>query len=371
MFEKIYVAAASGTESVVKKELARMGYEPGGADYGLIPVAGGIPDAVKLNMALRTATRVYSVIAEGYADDFDSLYEFVRSVPFEDFLPSDARADVNARSHKSALFALSAVQRVVKRALCDRMGGTMSESGKTYQIRCVINENRAMLLLDTSGDSLHKRGYRTYVGDAPIRETLAAAMLLLAGYRGEVLIDPFCGSGTIPIEAALIATETAPGLNRAFKFEDYDVFDPRTVNEVRESLRALVKTDFKPEICGYDINPKACLAANRHLIAAGLGGKVHFQCRDAGELSSRFSAGHIVTNPPYGIRLGGNNGELTKLYNDFGKRYADMPGFTLGIITAYPFFEKDFGTRADKKRKLYNSEIESVYYIFNARNKAR
>ncbi len=370
MFEKIYVAAASGTESVVKKELTRMGYGPGGADYGLIPVTGGIEDAVKLNMALRSATRVYSLIAEGYADNFDALYELVRAVPFEDFLPRDAAVNVDAASHRSALFALSAIQRVVKRALCDRMGGTMAESGKTYYLRCVINENRALLLLDTTGESLHKRGYRTYVGDAPIRETLAAAMLLLAGYRGGVLIDPFCGSGTIPIEAAMIATDTAPGLNRAFAFENYDVFPSETIKNVRESLIAAVKTDFKPEICGYDVNPKACELANRHLIKAGLGGKVHFQRRDAGELSSRFSAGHIVTNPPYGIRLG-KSGELKSLYGNLGERYADMRGFTLGVITAYPFFEKDFGMRADRKRKLYNSEIESVYYIFNAPNKAR
>ena len=356
MFTKIYVAAASGTESVVKKELTRMGYGPGGADYGLIPVTGGIEDAVKLNMALRSATRVYSLIAEGYADNFDALYELVRAVPFEDFLPSDARVVVNAKSHRSALFALSAIQRVVKRALCDRMGGTMAESGKTYYLRCVINENRALLLLDTTGESLHKRGYRTYVGDAPIRETLAAAMLLLAGYRGGVLIDPFSGSGTIPIEAAMIATDTAPGLNRAFAFENYDVFPSETIKNVRESLIAAVKTDFKPEICGYDVNPKACELANRHLIKAGLGGKVHFQRR--------------VTNPPYGIRLG-KSGELKSLYRNLGERYADMRGFTLGVITAYPFFEKDFGMRADRKRKLYNSEIESVYYIFNAPNKAR
>ena len=370
MFDKFYVAAASGVESVVKKELTRLNYEPGGAEYGLIPVTGGIPDAVKLNMALRTANRVYMCVAEGMCDTFDALYEFVRAVPFEDFLPSDARVVVNAKSHRSALFALSAVQRVVKRAVCDRMGGTMSESGTTYPLLCVLNENRALLMLDTTGESLHKRGYRTYVGDAPIRETLAAALLLLAGYRGGVLIDPFSGSGTIPIEAAMIATDTAPGLNRAFAFENFGMFSAKTVRDVRESLTAEIKTDAKPEICGYDIDPKACETALRHLSAAGLEGKVHFQRRDVKELSSRFNSGHIVTNPPYGIRLGTDK-ELKKLYRCLSERYAAMRGFTLGVITAYPFFEKDFGRRPDRKRKLYNSEIESVYYIFNAQNKAR
>ena len=195
MFDRFYVAAASGVESVVKKELIRMRYAPGSAEYGLVPVKGGAECAAELNMRLRTAGRVYFTISEGVAETFDELYELVAGIPFKDFLPRDARVTVDARSHKSKLFALSAVQSVTKRAVAANMGGSMSETGERYRFLVSIDDDNAKILLDTSGEPLHKRGYRTYVGAAPLAETLAAAMLILAGYNGGVLIDPFSGSG--------------------------------------------------------------------------------------------------------------------------------------------------------------------------------
>lgn len=361
MFDKFYVAAASGVESVVKKELIRMRYTPGSAEYGLVPVKGGAECAAELNMRLRTAGRVYFTISEGVAETFDELYELVAGIPFKDFLPRDARVTVDARSHKSKLFALSAVQSVTKRAVAANMGGSMSETGERYRFLVSIDDDNAKILLDTSGEPLHKRGYRMYVGAAPLAETLAAAMLILAGYNGGVLIDPFSGSGTIPIEAALIATNTAPGLNRSFSFERYPLFSSANAEKVRERLSSEI-VDVTPDICGYDIDPEAVRLAIKHLAAAGLKGKVHFQCRDVKELSSRFSSGHVVTNPPYGVRLG-NERELFKLYKTFGTALKAMPGFTAGILTAYPFAEKAMGIAADKRRKLYNASLECNFLL--------
>ena len=255
-FENLYIAAASGLEAVVKRELINAGFEPGGAVYGKIPVNGNLRDAAYLNLSLRTANRVYLCLTKGEANSFDDVYEQVKKLPFKDFLPRDARITVNASSHKSKLYALSALQRVTKRAICDAMGGSLSETGATYSFTLDISDDVMHLLLDTSGEALHKRGYRKLVGAAPLSETTAAAMLLLTGYKGGVLADPFAGSGTIPIEAALMATNTAPGLKRSFAFENFPFFGADTTRLLREELSHEISS-VRPDIAGYDIDPSA------------------------------------------------------------------------------------------------------------------
>ena len=348
-------------EAVVKRELIKQGFEPGGASYGRIPFKGGLTDAARLNMTLRTANRVYLDLTSCKAETFDDVYDAIRALPFSDFIPHDAKIIVNASSHRSKLFALSALQKVAKRAVADAMGGTLPETGETYRFTADVSDDVLNFMMDTSGDALHKRGYRKMVGEAPLSETLAAALLLLTGYRGGVLIDPFCGSGTIPVEAALIATNTAPGLKRTFAFENYPVFDGKITRELREELTAKI-ADVKPDIAGYDVNPSAVSMAEAHLKAAGLSGKVHFQLRPVSELSSRFKSGHVVTNPPYGIRLGDGE-ELKKIYAELAAGKKRLPGFTFGIISAYPGLERALG-KADKRRKLYNAEIETTFYSY-------
>ena len=348
-------------EAVVKRELIKSGFDPGGAVYGRIPFKGGLSDAVRLNMTLRTANRVYLCITRGAAVTFDELYDLVRAVRFSDFIPDNAKIVVNASSHKSKLFALSALQKVTKRAVADAMGGRLSETGETYRFTVDVSDDNMTLLLDTSGDALHKRGYRKLMGEAPLSETLAAALLMLTGYKGGVMLDPFCGSGTLPIEAALIATNTAPGLKRRFSFENYPIFPEQITERIREELTSEI-TDVKPDIAGYDINPSAVSMAEAHLKAAGLEGKVHFQVRPVSQLRSRFKFGHVVTNPPYGVRLGKDE-ELKKLYSELAAAKKALPGFTFGIISAYPAVERIMG-KADKRRKLYNAEIETTFYSY-------
>lgn len=360
-FEKIYVTAASGLEAVVKRELLRAGLEPGGAVYGRIPVGGTLKDAVLLNLSLRTANRIYLCLTSGRADTFDDVYDRIRRLPLADFIPHDAAIVVNAASHKSKLFALSALQKIAKRAVCDTMGGSLPETGDVYRFTVDVSDDNMSFLLDTTGEALHKRGYRKLMGEAPLSETLAAALLMLTGYRGGVLIDPFCGSGTIPIEAALIATDTAPGLTRGFAFENYPFFPEGLIKDLRAELTGKIR-DVRPDIAGYDINPSAVSMAEAHLKAAGLSGKVHFQARPVSELSSRFKTGHVVTNPPYGVRLGSGE-ELKKIYSELAAGRERMPGFTFGIISAYPGLERIFG-KADKRRKLYNAEIETTFYSY-------
>lgn len=367
-FENLYIAAASGLEAVVKRELINAGFEPGGAIYGKIPVNGNLRDAAYLNLSLRTANRVYLCLAKGEANSFDDVYEQVKKLPFKDFLPRDARITVNASSHKSKLYALSALQRVTKRAICDAMGGSLSETGATYSFTLDISDDVMHLLLDTSGEALHKRGYRKLVGAAPLSETTAAAMLLLTGYKGGVLADPFAGSGTIPIEAALMATNTAPGLKRSFAFENFPFFGADTTRLLREELSHEISS-VRPDIAGYDIDPSAVSMANAHLKAAGLSGKVHFQVRPVSELNSRFRSGHVVTNPPYGKRLGTGD-ELKKLYLELKEAKGRLPGFTFGIISAYPAVERLLG-KADRRRKLYNAELETTFYSYFPKLKIR
>lgn len=366
---KLIASSASGVEAITKRELTDMGYEVGGAYYGRIPFEGDFRDLAKVNVTLRTANRIFVELFSFHAETFDELYDGLSLCKFEKLCPRDARIVVNAKSLSSKLFALSSIQSISKKAivtrLCDRYAlPFLNENGATYAFEIFIENDEVKVLLDTSGQGLHKRGYRNFVGEAPIRETLAASIINLSVWNKErALIDPFCGSGTIPIESALIATNTAPGINRAFAFEEFQGINKKIIEEVREEARANVNRDIKLRINAFDINPKAIKIAQKHAQNAGVSEYIHFQTADMRDLSSRYQYGVIITNPPYGERLMKEN-ELRVLYKDFGKVFRSLNEWSAYVITSYPDFERCFGRKADKTRKLYNSELECVLYRY-------
>lgn len=359
---ELSVTSASGIEAVTKRELEGLGYAPGGATYGRISFEGDYRDMARANVMLRTANRVFINIARFHAETFDELFDGIKNIPWQSIIPKNARVIVNAKSFKSKLYALSSIQKITKKAIVTAMG-SLFESGGTYTIEVVVNEDDVLVALDTSGTALHKRGYRTYVGEAPLRETLASAIILLSIWKWDrPFVDPFCGSGTLPIEAALIATNTAPGLNRNFAFENF-IKAPEVITSVKEEARDNIVLDRDLRISGFDINKDAISLALRHARNAGVDNKIHLQVADMRTLSSRFSHGVIVTNPPYGERLLGEK-ELQTLYRDFGKVYRSLDDWSAYVITSYDNFERYFGARADKTRKLYNSELECKLYRY-------
>ena len=367
----IEVSSASGIEAVTKRELTSLGYAPGGAEAGRILFDGDYTDVIRANMFLRTAGRVRILLGEFDAEDFDTLFESVRAIDWKEILPKDAKIVVTAKSIKSTLFALSSIQSISKKAivtaLCNHYGiSKLSEDGAEYSIEVAINLNHARVTLDTSGAGLHKRGYRTWLGEAPIRETLASAIIQLSVWNPDrPLIDPFCGSGTIPIEASLIGLNIAPGMNRNFACESF-TNAPSVRDIVQNEAEQLVNRDREIRISGFDINPEAIKLALRHAEKAGVRDKIHLQVGDMRNLSSRFSHGVIITNPPYGERLLKED-DLKELYRDFGKVYGNLDEWCAYVITSYLPFEKYFGRKATKTRKLYNSELECNLFQYLAK----
>lgn len=365
----IEVAVASGIEAVVKRELLRLGYEPSGANLGRIEFEGTFEDVLRANVFLRSANRVRIELSKFKAQTFDELFDGIFAMRWQDVLTKDAKIVVDAKSVKSKLFALSAVQSIVKKAIISKLSTvyncSFNESGAAYCIEAAIVDDVVTVTLDTSGEGLHKRGYRTYLGDAPIRETLAAAMIQLSVWNPDrPLIDPFCGSGTIPVEASFIGLDIAPGMNRNFACEQF-ANAPKVREKVQEEALQRIKRDRQLHISGFDINKDAIKLAFKHAERAGVKDNIHFQVQDMRDLSSKYAHGVIITNPPYGERLMKED-ELKALYRDFGKVTAKLDEWCVYAITSYRAFEKYFGRRADKVRKLYNSELECNFYQYLA-----
>ncbi len=364
----IEVAVASGIEAVCKRELLRLGYNPSGANYGRIEFEGDYKDVLRANVFLRTANRVRIVLAKFKAETFDDLFDGIFAMRWQDIVTRDSRIIVNAKSQSSKLFALRSIQSITKKAIISKLastlGGSFDESGAVYDVEVSLCGDVATVTLDTSGEGLHKRGYRTYLGDAPIRETLAAAMIELSVWNPDrAFIDPFCGSGTIPIEAALIGLNIAPCMNRNFACESF-----KNAPNVRELVQQEAQDSIRDRvlhISGFDINKDAIKLAQKHAERAGVKDKIHLQVGDMRNVSSRFSHGVIVTNPPYGERLM-DEAELKILYRDFGAMTRKLDEWCVYAITSYTAFEKYFGARADKVRKLYNSELECNFYQYLA-----
>lgn len=358
----IEAAAASGTEAALKRELVALGYEPSGAEYGRIRFAGDMRDAARANVFLRTAGRVRIELARFPARSFDELYDGVRALPWRDIMGAHAALTVTARSIHSALFSLPGIQRVTKKAAADSLTAayglrTLPEDGVRYSVEAGIADDVLTLALDTSGEGLHKRGYRTLVGAAPIRETLAASIIAMSFWRPDrAFADPFTGSGTFPIEAAMIAAGMAPGENRHFAFERFE-FAPPVLRDVLEEARAGHVPSPKADIVASDISADAIKMAGLHAKKAGVDGLIRFSVADAADFVSDRSHGVLFANPPYGERLMGRR-ELEEMCRGFGRAFSALDEWSAFVITSMRSFEKYFGRKADKKRTLYNSEIE-------------
>ena len=368
---EITVTCASGIEKVLKSELARLGYEDVPAINGSLTFSGDLNAVAKCNINLRTADRVYIKIAHFMAEDFDCLYDGCKSVRWEDFLPFDAKILVNGKSVKSKLFALSSCQSIIKKSIVDRLcekykTKRLNENGADYSIEFSIFKDEVTLLLNTSGSGLHKRGYRDLVGIAPIKETLASGLLLLSDfYHKNPFADPFCGSGTLAVEAGLIALNIAPGIFRSFAFNNWLNFDKKIYELMLEEARGKEQRDRKVSIYGSDIDPKAIKLAKRHAERAGLKDIINFNVSDVKNFDISEKCGTIVTNPPYGERVYDKE-EAEECYRNLGEVYKTLDKWSLFVITSAKNFEKQFGKRADRERKLFNSNKECRYYYYYA-----
>lgn len=365
---EICVTSASGVEAVTKRELYKIiGKEDLSAINGRIKFEGDESDVAKCNLNLRTGNRVEIVLGGFKAETFDDLFDGVKSIPFEEYIDRDGKIIVSAKSVQSKLFAYSAIQSVSKKAICERLCkkygvNELNESGARYKIEVAALKDYVTVTLDTSGDGLHRRGYRGLVGEAPLKETLAAALVELSVWnKTRPFADLFCGTGTIPIEACMIALNIPAGLNRSFDFQNWKCFDKKIFDRAAEEAKANIVTDADLRISGFDIDDKQLKLARKHAELAGVDKYIHFQRADMRDFSSRFSHGVIISNPPYGERLSDRK-EVEKLYRDYGKKVALLDDWCAYTLTPVDDFERLFGKKADKKRKIYNGKIECCYY---------
>ncbi len=369
---EITVTAASGVEGVTKRELKRLGLEEPRAVGGAMTFAGDETMIARCNMFLRTADRVYLGVGRFRAETFDQLFDGIYSLPWEAFLPADALVTADGKSVKSKLFALSACQSIVKKAIVSRLEkayrrSDFPETGARYMVEFSILKDVVSVRLNTSGAGLHKRGYRDLVGRAPLKETLAAAMVLLSDfYYLRPFADPFCGSGTIVIEAARIALNVASGIGRDFDFRHWDFFDPSAYARAAEEARDGECRSRKLSFFGSDIDPRAVRLARRHAERAGVGNAVRFDTADVRDFKSALPEGVVVTNPPYGERLLDVK-EAQALYRVLGTAWRGLDNWSAFVLTSAPAFEYHFGRKADKNRKLYNSNKECRYYMYYRR----
>ena len=369
---ELAVPTLFGLEGLCADELRRLGLSDVRAENGRVLCAARPADIPRVNLNLRTGERVLVLLGSFPAGDFDALFEGVRALPWEDFLPRDAAFPVKGHCLNSALHAVPACQSIVKKAVAARLGARygleqLPETGSLYQIQFAIMKDTASLYLDTTGAGLHKRGYRAVGVVAPLRETLAAAMVLLARYRGrDPFCDPFCGSGTIAIEAALIAKNRAPGLDRSFSAQKWGFVPASAWMEAADE--AMDKEfDGEYDIWGGDIDPKAVAIARSNAEKAGVEDLVRFEVADALSFRRETPYGRIVTNPPYGERIMEKR-EAEELYRGFGRAFRALPdGWTLSLLSSHTEFERTFGRNADRKRKLYNGMLKCDLFLYGKR----
>ena len=360
-----------GLESVLSSEIRRMGGENVQVTDGRVTFDGDENLIARANIGLRTAERVQLVLGRFEARSFEELFQGTRAIPWEQYIPRDGKFWVaKASSIKSRLFSPSDIQSIMKKAMVERMKGAYGitwfpEDGASYPLRVFLYKDVVTVAMDTSGDSLHKRGYRTLTSKAPITETLAAALLMLTPWKPDrILVDPFCGSGTFPIEAAMMAANMAPGMNREFLAEDWKNLIPKKCwYEAMDEANDLVKNDISVDIQGYDIDGEIVRAARANAAAAGVDHLIHFQQRPVSQLSHPKKYGFLITNPPYGERIEDKK-NLPELYKTIGERFAALDSWSAYIITAYEDTERYFGRKADKNRKIYNGMMKTYLYQY-------
>lgn len=360
-----------GLEAVLKKEILDLGYEISLVEDGRVTFIGDDEAICRANLFLRTAERVLLKVGSFPAETFEDLFQGTRLIPWEEFIPEDGKFWVaKASSIKSKLFSPSDIQSIMKKAMVERLkmvyGVTwFAENGSSYPLRVFLYKDIVTVGIDTSGDSLHKRGYRTLTSKAPITETLAAALILLTPWnRDRILVDPFCGSGTFPIEAAMIAANVAPGMNRSFLSEDWkNIIKKKCWYEALDEANELVDKDVKVDIQAYDMDGDIVKAARANAELAGVDHLIHFQQRPLSALSHPKKYGFILCNPPYGERIE-EKSNLPGLYREIGERYAALDAWSMYLITAYEDAEKYIGRKADKNRKIYNGMMKTYFYQF-------
>ena len=368
---KLMAPCHFGLEAVLKKEIIDLGYDILQVEDGRVTFEGDAEAICRANIFLRTAERVLIQVGRFKAVTYDELFEGIKALEWEEFIPKDGKFWVKkASSIKSKLFSPSDIQSIVKKAMVERLKRSyhldwFPEDGAEYPVRVFLHKDEVMVTLDTSGDSLHKRGYRLQTSKAPITETLAAALIMLTPWRKDrILVDPFCGSGTFPIEAAMIAANIAPGLNREFTAEAWTNIIPKkmwydTVQEAQD----MVDTDIKVDIQGYDIDKDVVNAARENAKRAGVDHLIHFQQRPVCELHHPKKYGFIISNPPYGERIE-EKSALPALYSQIGEAYKGLDSWSMYLITSYEDTERYIGRKADKNRKIYNGMIKTYFYQF-------
>lgn len=368
---ELIVPCHFGMEAVLKREIVDLGYDVTEVSDGRVTFSGDEEALCRANIFLRTAERVLIKIGSFHAETFEELFQGTKELPWESYIPVDGRFWVaKAGSVKSKLFSPSDIQSVMKKAMVDRLKSVyhtnwFAESGVSYPVRVFLLKDEVTVGLDSTGESLHKRGYRKLVAKAPIAENLAAALIMLTPWkRDRILVDPFCGSGTIPIEAAMMAANMAPGMKRTFTAMQWgNVIQEKTWDEAFEEARELVNLQVDTDIQGYDIDERMVAIARENAQFAGVDGLIHFQRRSVQELSHAKKYGFIITNPPYGERLQDKEG-LPDLYRAIGERFAGLDAWSLYVISAYEHAERYIGRKADKNRKIYNGMMKAYYYQF-------
>ena len=357
-----------GLEALVTRELRQLGIEVTSVSDGHINFKGGYDELIKANLWLRCGERVLIKVSEFFADNFDDFYNGVKDAPWSDFMPENAKIPISGHCINSKLSSVPKCKSIIKRAVSDSLGKEyLNEDGAEYQIRFTILKNKVCLYIDSSGVGLHKRGYRTLSNAAPLKETIAAAMISLSRWRYEdPFIDPFCGSGTIAIEAAMYKLNIAPGLKRTFAFENFDAIDKEKVTLFRNEA-ALAKRDIKLDITASDTDPACVKLTVENAKLAGVSEQIKVVQADARKISSSLSGGTIITNPPYGERIS-DISECKKLYRDIGTAFTSLDNWAYFILAAADDFEECFGKKADKKRKVYNGTIKcNIHQYFKER----
>lgn len=368
---KLVAPCHFGLEAVLKREITDLGYEITQVEDGRVTFEGDAEAICRANVGLRTAERVLLQVGRFKAETFDELFENTKALEWENLIPKDGKFWVTkANSVNSKLFSSSDIQSIVKKSIVERLKlkyktDWFEETGSEYPIRINIVKDEVLVALDTTGNSLHKRGYRPVAGAAPISESLAAALIMLTPWnKDRILVDPFCGSGTFPIEAAMMAASIAPGMNRTFTSMKWDNIIPSTEwDAVIEEAKDMVDLDIDVDIQGYDIDDEVLKVARMNAARFGVDKLIHFQKRDVRELIHPKKYGFIITNPPYGERLE-EKSALPPIYEAFGRQFAKLDTWSAYMITSYEDAEKYFGRKADKNRKIYNGMIKTYFYQF-------
>lgn len=368
---ELIVPCHFGLEAVLKREIIDLGYDISKVEDGRITFWGDEDAVCRANIFLRTAERILIKVGSFHAETFDELFEGTKALPWESFIPGDGKFWVTkAASVKSRLFSPSDIQSIMKKAMVERMKehygvSWFEESGESFPVRVFLYKDEVTVGLDTTGESLHKRGYRKLTAKAPIAENLAAALIMLTPWNKErILVDPFCGSGTFPIEAAMMAANIAPGMNRSFRAFEWKHLIPSKLwydclDEANDNIDMTVDTDIQ----GYDIDGEMVKISRENARLAGVESMIHFQARSVEQLSHGKKYGFIITNPPYGERIEEKK-NLPALYRTLGERYQNLDSWSMFLITSYENAQKDIGKNADKNRKLYNGMLKTYFYQY-------